>query len=135
MKSSNEKPMSLLKQGASYGLVGVIQIGVDWMLFVLLTQFGVISAVANVAGRISGAALGFVLNGKWTFASDGRSVLRFRHLGRYLVSWAVMTILSTLVVSTTAHFNGLHVAWVIKPIADLALAAMGFMASKYWIYR
>jgi putative flippase GtrA len=127
--------MNLWKQGASYGLVGVIQIGADWLLFVLLTQFGVASAIANVAGRVSGATLGFVLNGKWTFASEGKAALRIKHLGRYSVSWAVMTLLSTLVVSTTAHFNGLHMAWLVKPIADLALAALGFTASKYWIYR
>jgi putative flippase GtrA len=127
--------MSLLKQGANYGLVGVLQIGVDSLLFISLTKFGAIAAAANIAGRISGAILGFWLNGKWTFASDSKQPLKARHFGKFLISWALMTLASTAVVMFAAHLGGLRAAWVVKPIADLALAAIGFTASKLWIYR
>jgi len=29
----------------------------------------------------------------------------------------------------------MHAAWMVKPAADLLLAALGFTISKYWVYR
>lgn len=127
--------MSIVKQGISYGFVGVIQIGVDWLTFVGLTQLGLLTGLANLTGRVVGAALGFWLNGRWTFAEAGGPPLRPRHAIKFLVSWTLTTLLSTGAVMLAARLDGLHVAWIVKPIADLTLAAIGFTASKYWIYK
>lgn len=125
----------ILRQGLGYGLVGGVQIVLDWLVFVALTSFGVAPGVANVVGRVMAAVVGFWLNGKWTFAMRDDSSLSIGHFWRFLASWTVMTLLSTLIVVGAANFDGLRTAWVIKPLADLFLAAAGFVVSKYWIYR
>lgn len=125
----------MIRQGLGYGAVGGIQIALDWLIFVGLTTVGVPTVGANLVGRVIAAMLGFWLNGKWTFASREGTPLGFGHLGRYLVSWSFMTLLSTVAVLIAARTEGLHAAWAIKPGADLILAAMGFTVSKYWIYR
>ena len=127
--------VSTLKQGLGYGLVGGVQLALDWLTFVTLTTLGVPVGGANVAGRATAAALGFWLNGKWTFGKSNESALGIDHFGRYLVLWTSMALLSTFVVMVATRIDGVHVAWLIKPVADLFLAAVGFVVSKYWIYR
>lgn len=127
--------MSVVRQGINYGLVGVVQLALDWLVFVTLTQVGCPAAPANVSSRVLAAFVGFWLNGRWTFQTPERRALTAGHFGRYLVSWGVMTLASTAVVTITAHAGGVHAAWLVKPAADLCLAAIGFLVSKYWIYR
>lgn len=124
-----------LKQGFGYGVVGGVQLALDWLIFVALTALGMPVAGANVAGRATAAGLGFWLNGKWTFGKRIEGSLGIEHFGRYVVLWLGMTLLSTFVVLIAARVDGVHVAWLIKPIADFFLAAGGFVVSKYWIYR
>ena len=126
--------MSIFRQGRFFILIGVLQWLVDWGLMVGLSHLGVSVAVANVAGRVSGALLGFWLNGSITFARDGQRP-GWRQLGRYVLLWCATTALSTGAVSLIdAHF-GLHDAWLAKPMVDGVLAIGSFLASRYWIYR
>ena len=53
--------MSLGRQGRHYLTIGILQWLVDWGVMVGLSHFGLPVEPANVAGRISGAALGFWL--------------------------------------------------------------------------
>src|SRR3546814_20637990 len=62
--------MSLGRQGRHYLFIGGIQWLVDWGVMVALSHFGLRIGPANVAGRISGALLGYRANGKLTFAGD-----------------------------------------------------------------
>jgi len=62
--------MSVLRQGRHYLLIGILQWFLDWGVMVGLTHAGMAIEPANVIGRISGALLGFWLNGRITFAGD-----------------------------------------------------------------
>lgn len=126
---------ALLRQLVSYGAIGFLQIGLDWLTFVTLTFFNVPATPANISGRILGASVGFWLNGKWTFAEGGNTALSRQALARYLATWLFTTALSTLVVSMVDHSHGLHWAWVVKPVSDAVLAAVAFTISKFWVYR
>lgn len=126
---------SLLKQGLGYGAVGLLQLLLDWLCFVGLSALGLATIPANLTGRVAGAVLGFWLNGVFTFRDGGVSRLGWRRLGRFLVSWGSMSMLSTLGVYLVDHGAGLHWAWLIKPVIDAGLAGLGFIASRYWIYK
>lgn len=126
---------ALLRQGAGYGVVGAVQLLLDWALFVMLSALGANTAVANLAGRIGGALLGFWLNGVFTFRDAEGSRLGWARLRRFLVSWAAMTVLSTLAVAAIDRHLGLHWAWLAKPAVDALLALGGFLVSRHWIYR
>lgn len=128
------KLFPLGRQILSYGIVGICQIGIDWPIFICLSQLGVTPSIANVIGRICGALAGFWLNGRWTFSRHA-SQLGLRHLLRYAALWSIMTMISTTIVLLVDHSHGLQWAWVVKPFADAALAATGFVISKYWIYH
>ncbi|MFT3754517.1 MAG: GtrA family protein [Pseudoxanthomonas sp.] len=127
--------MSLLRQGRLFLIVGVLQLLLDWAVFVALTGLGVPPAPGNVCGRIAGAALGFWLNGRWTFAQDGQARLGWQRLWRFVAVWLLLTAASTALVALMASRLGLGHAWLAKPLIEAASAAVGFFLWRHVVYR
>lgn len=127
--------MSLLRQGRHFILVGVAQVVVDWGVTVALSHSGIDLAVANITGRVTGALLGFTLNGQITFAGEDGGRAGWRQFGRYLLWWLATTALSTVGVIAIEARLGLGWAWLGKPLVDGLLAVLGFIASRQWVYR
>lgn len=127
--------MTALRQLVSYGLVGGLQLVLDWACFVLMTAAGVAVVPANLAGRVAGASLGFWLNGRYTFAREGQPTLARRHALRFAAFWLATTAASTLAVQAIDAREGLQAAWLLKPLVEALLAALGFLAARHWIYR
>lgn len=128
-------PVSLLKQGPRYIVAGIVQLLLDWLAFVLLTALGVAAAPANLAGRVSGALLGFWLNGRWTFAQDGRPKLGWQRLLRFILVWLALTLASTWLVAAIATSVGLKQAWLAKPLVEGGLALIAFFLWRHLVYR
>ncbi len=126
--------MSWLRQSRHFILVGLAQGLLDWSVMVALSHLGLAVALANIAGRISGALLGFRLNGTITFARDGRRP-GWRQFRRYVVLWCGATVLSTVAISAIDMQLGLRGAWLAKPLVDGTLAIGSFLVSRHWVYR
>jgi putative flippase GtrA len=126
--------MSWLRQGRHFIVVGLAQGLLDWSVMVALSHFGLAIGFANVAGRLSGALLGYWLNGSITFARDGHRP-GWHQFGRYVVLWCSATTLSTAAVSLIGAEFGLRAAWLGKPLVDGVLAIGSFLASRHWVYR
>jgi putative flippase GtrA len=127
--------MSLLRQGPRFLVVGLLQLLLDWLVFVIATACGMPVAAGNVAGRISGAVLGFWLHGRWTFAEQGQARLGWARLLRFAVVWLALTLASTVLVSLIADRLGLSQAWLAKPLVEVALAVVGFFLWRHLVYR
>lgn len=126
--------MSLTRQGSHYLVIGVIQWLLDWGVMVGLSHLGLAVELANIAGRISGALLGFWLNGRITFAGDDTRIGR-RQFGRFLMMWLLMTLISTWAIGAIDDAVGLKWTWLAKPGVELVLGGAGFLLSRYWVYR
>jgi len=126
--------MTLRRQTRTFALIGGLQWVVDWLVMVALSGSGIPVAAANITGRICGASLGFWLNGRFTFASPD-TTLGHTQLARFVLMWLGTTVVSTLVVTRANHLFGLQWAWLIKPMVEAALAAVGFALSRHWVYR
>lgn len=126
--------MSLTRQGRHYLVIGVIQWLLDWGVMVGLSHLGLPVEPANIAGRISGALLGFWLNGRITFAGDDTRIGR-RQFGRFLMMWLLMTLISTWAIGAIDDAVGLKWTWLAKPGVELVLGGAGFLLSRYWVYR
>ena len=126
--------MSLLRQGRHYVAIGMLQYVVDWGVMVTLSHFGLAVEIANVAGRVSGAMLGFWLNGRITFA-HAEATLGRTQLQRFVLLWLCTTALSTWAMGTVEDLAGLGWAWLAKPAVELLLAGMSFLVSRHWVYR
>ncbi len=126
--------MSLTRQGRHYLLIGGVQWLVDWGVMVLVSHLGAAVEIANVCGRVSGAMLGFWLNGKITFSSEDTAVCR-RQLQRFVLMWLCNTAISTFAMSRIDDVFGLQWAWLAKPAVELALGLVGFLLSRHWVYK
>lgn len=126
--------MTLLRQSRHYVAIGLLQYVVDWAVMVGLSHFGLSVEIANVAGRVSGAVLGFWLNGRITFAHEDLALGR-RHLQRFVMLWLCMTAASTWALGTVENAAGLKWAWLAKPGVEIVLAGISFLVSRHWVYR
>ncbi|WP_372016166.1 GtrA family protein [Pseudoxanthomonas sp. 10H] len=127
--------MPLLRQGGHYLAFGILQLVLDWSLFVALTAMGLPSAPANLAGRTCAAVLGFWLNGRYTFADAGGSRLGWHRFMRFWALWIVMTLVSTVLVAGIEVHLGLRWAWLGKPVVEVGLAAANFFLLRRLVYR
>ena len=127
--------MPALRQLVAYGVVGGLQLLLDWACFVSMTAAGVAVVPANLAGRVVGASVGFWLNGRYTFARGGEPTLARRNALRFLLFWTATTAASTLAMQAIDAREGLQTAWLLKPLVEALLAALGFIAARHWIYR
>ena len=115
-------------------MIGILQWLLDWCVTVALSHGGLAIEPANVAGRISGAMLGFWLNGRITFSGDGHRMGRKQFM-RFLLMWLCSTAISTLSIGAIDDGFGLKQAWLAKPALEIVLGAVGFLLSRHWIYR
>ena len=127
---------SLLLQICLFLMVGGAQLIVDWLTFVLLTRFGVVAVVSNVAGRLVGACLGFLLNGKFTFLQRSKTTsINTGSALRFTAFWVASSVVSTVAIALINSHAGLKAAWLGKPVIEAILAVISFLCSKFWIYR
>jgi putative flippase GtrA len=119
------------RQLAFYFVIGITQLVVDWLCFVMLTAWGMPVAPANVIARVFAAVLGFTANGTVTF----KSRLRPAHLARFVATWIPLTLANTMVIWALEAAGGLHLAWLIKPLVDAMTAVAGFLLARYWIFQ
>jgi putative flippase GtrA len=126
---------AMFRQGGSFIAVGVAQLLLDWLVFVVLTAVGVAAAPGNLAGRACGALLGFWLNGRLTFAQAGAARLGWWRFTKFLLVWVPLTAISTLAVTWVASSLGLAHAWLAKPLVEGVLAVVAFFLWRHVVYR
>ena len=126
--------MSALRQGRYYLLIGILQWLLEWGVMVGLSHSGMLVEPANVLGRISGALLGFWLNGRITFSGDQHRMGR-KQFARFLLMWLATTAVSTWSMGGIDDGFGLQWAWIAKPAVDLVLGVLGVLLSREWVYK
>lgn len=126
--------MNLSRQLVAYAVIGGLQWLLDCSLMMALSHSLLPVAQANIAGRLAGAALGFWLNGRYTFGSVGNT-LGGRQLARFALLWLTLTLIGSLLLDALEQHYSLTTAWLAKPLLEAGFATIGFVLSRYWIYR
>ena len=124
----------LARHGGLFVLVGLAQLAVDSSMFALLHALTGATVAANLASRATAAGIGFWANGRYTFSEDGVPKLGGRRFMRYVVTLLVMTVLSTLALKAIEWQFGGDALYLGKPLVEAALAALGFLVARAWIY-
>lgn len=135
MRARTESTVTLSRQLLAYAGIGALQWLIDTALMIGLSALGLAVALATVCGRISGAMLGYWLNGRYTFASGVQPVLHGASLARFIGFWLLATGCSALLLAAIDHRFGLQASWLFKPAVDIGVAVAGFLAARHWIYR
>ena len=127
-----------MRQPILFLLVGGLQYLLDTALFGLLLSVGLATMPANIISRASAAVIGFVLNRYLTFQQTNDTLQRAAgSLLRFIILFAVMTLLSTVSLMLLKSWNGGEWGQQIihKLSVEAILAILSFLASKYWVFR
>ena len=125
---------SAMHQAARYGLVGACVFATDLGVFwVVLQAAPPAYLAANVAGKIAGAGLGFVLHRRFTFGWQQKD-RGSRQLVSYLCLFAANLALSSALLALLVCGFAVH-KLVAKVLVDAVVIATSFVVSRYWVYR
>jgi putative flippase GtrA len=124
----------LTGQVARYGLVGLLVLALDYAVFAgLLALLPGQHLVANIAGKLAGAAVGFVLHKYVTFAGAQADGTR-RQAFSYAVLLGFNLLLSSALLWMLVDRLGLN-AYGARLFVDAVVIIVSFMGSKLWVYR
>lgn len=126
-----------MRQPLFFLAVGGAQYLLDAGLYAVLISGGVATLPANIGSRASAAAVGFLLNRYLTFGQRDETLGRFgRSLLRFLLLFAVMTLLSSLAVLWLQATWGADTTRRIaaKLLVEAVLAVASYLTSRFWVY-
>jgi putative flippase GtrA len=101
-----------------------------YVIYLLLTYFGVGPKLAMTLVFITGASIGFIGNRKWTFAHKGAST---RSAYRFVLAYAMAYILNFLSMWVAVDRMGMA-HYLVQGVNLVVISALLFVAQKYWIF-
>ena len=124
----------LTGQVVRYGLVGLLVLALDYAVFAgLLALLPGQHLAANIAGKLAGAAVGFVLHKYVTFAGAQAD-----SAGRQALSYGVLLgfnlLLSTGLLWLLVDWLMLN-AYASRLFVDGVVIGVSFLGAKLWVYR
>ena len=137
-----EARIAFVAKAVSFGLVGVVNTGVDFCIFWIAAQeFGLPLVVANVMSWTIAVSGSYVMNSMFTFAAESGRKLGWRSYGTFLASGVVGLIAKTATLLIAARFAPLFIA---DPTVQLAAAkgcaivasfVVNFSLSHFVVFR
>lgn len=123
--------VTLLRQIARYGVVGLLSNGLGYVLYLLLTFWGLGPKLTMSLLYVVGVLQTFFFNKKWTFQHDGGLSIAFV---RYLLVYAVGYFVNLAVLLVFVDLYGWSHQYV-QGAMILILALGLFVAQKLWVFR
>ena len=111
-------------------LVGTVNTGVDFTVFIVLSNMGVLLLVAQCVSYTCGIFNSFLLNRTWTFRERGQS------LGQ-MIRFLVLNLCTLTITYGLLDYFHDHLAWpllVCKLLATGASLVINYAGSRLWIF-
>jgi len=121
--------VSLLPQFSRFVIVGASNTAISFLAYAALLWLGVFYWLAGAISFMLGAANGYLLNRRWTFASPDTREARLKYLIVQLGGLAATTALLWLLVSSGA-VDSLAAYAVAVPAVTVAT----FLANRGWVF-
>ena len=137
-----EARIAFFAKAVSFGLVGVVNTGVDFCIFWVAAQhFGLPLVVANVISWTIAVSGSYVMNSMFTFAAESGRKLGWRPYGTFLASGVVGLVANTTTLLVAARLAA-HVIdspaqqlAAAKACAILASFVVNFSLSHFVVFR
>ena len=115
-----------------FGLVGLLQNGLNVAVFALTTTLGVHYRLAAVAAGLLALVASFLLNRHWTFVGQATPI--HRQGARYLLVFASAIALGVLLLTFFVEVTGIpEIAAQVAAI--LIVAPASFLVQRTWVFR
>ena len=124
----------LTGQVIRYGLVGLLVLALDYAVFAgLLALLPGQHLMANIAGKLAGAAVGFILHKYVTFAGDQADGAG-RQAFAYVLLLGFNLLLSSALLWLLVDRMELN-TYGARLFVDAVVISVSFLGSKLWVYR
>jgi len=134
--------IAFFKKAASFGLVGVLNSGIDFAVFWIAVQkFGLPLIPANTLSWLVAVSGSYVMNSRFTFAAESGGKLGWRAYGTFVASGIVGLIANTITLVVAAKLMPLLLAGeaaqlaAAKVCAILASFVVNFSLSHFVVFR
>ena len=125
-----------LRRVLGFGLVGVSNTVVSYVVFVLLTRLGLHYFAANACGFVAGAINSYLWNSRLVFKTAGEG--QRQGMLTFARSTVAGVVSNVLVGGATLGLliNGLGVSELVAPIVNLAVTfPVNYLLCRLWAYR
>jgi putative flippase GtrA len=124
----------LTGQMVRYAAVGLLVLTLDYAVFAVLNMaFPGQHLFANIAGKLTGAAAGFVLHKYISFAGAQAASTQRQALS-YAVLLAFNLLLSSFLLWLLVDWLALN-AFAARLVVDAIIIGVSFFGSKFWVYK
>jgi putative flippase GtrA len=119
-------------EAVRFGIVGVMQNGLNVAVFALATGTGVQYRIAAVVAALAALVVSFAFNRAWTF--PGRSGPAHHQGARYALVFASAVALGVVVLSLFVEVAGLPKV-AAQVVAIVIVAPLSFLTQRTWVFR
>ncbi|MGG4219301.1 GtrA family protein [Paenibacillus jamilae] len=116
-----------------FGIVGLVNTGVDYIIFMLLAWAGVPVVVAQIISYSCGTANSYILNSKWTFGKQRENNTGKSQLLKFIVINLIVLGITSLLLQVLQTETELPLA-IGKLIATAAGMIINYIGSRYWVF-
>ena len=118
-------------------VIGLIQLGIDTIIYFLLSKSGLNSFYANCISRFFAACIGYMLNSRYTFSANPQSALMF---SRFIIYWLAMTLLGSGMLSQLNdlfRYAAKDTMYLLasKIAVEGVLFILSYAIAKLWVFK
>lgn len=114
-----------------FGLVGILNTLIDFIMFVMFIHFGANYIVAQVGSYTCGLVNSYVLNKSWTFQSNKK--INVQEIGKFIAVNFITFLITIGLLHLFKQMTGLDLL-LIKLIVTAIGMAVNFIGSKLWVF-
>ncbi len=122
--------MQITKQFLRYAIVGLVSNALLYILYLVITWFGVGPKIAMSLLYLIGVLQTFIFNKSWSFSYSGSAAPA---LLRYAIVYALGYIINFLTLMLLVDQAGLPHQWVMAGLV-IFMALFFFAWQKYWVF-
>lgn len=114
-----------------FGLVGILNTLIDFIMFAMFIHFGANYIVAQVGSYTCGLVNSYVLNKSWTFQSNKK--INVQEIGKFIAVNFITFLITIGLLHLFKQMTGLDLL-LIKLIVTAIGMAVNFIGLKLWVF-
>ena len=115
-----------------FGITGVMNTAVDFIVFMLLSFFGLNAYLSQVIAYSCGMLNSYIINRSWTFKAKGSFFSR--QMIRFFAANLLLLLLSVILLCFFTEQMG-FIKIVAKLFSTAIIMIVGFIVNRLWVFK
>ena len=114
-----------------FGLVGVLNTAINWIIFILLNSLGIYYIISNIIAYTLSTINSYMWNSKWVFKYEGKNIKETTF--KFIILNVIGLILNTCILYVLVDILGLSkIIGLI--IATAIVMVLNYFINKLWVF-